>query len=148
MIAVPLPPWPHRPGQNARHAEDLFEPIKASAGQGMGAGELARSDAWRAGWRYLEAGYFWEAHEVWEAVWVACPPNSAERRYLAGLIQIANAKLKAAMGKHDAAARILLLAAEHLAEARARCSDGALMGRDLAEAETMVRDMRIMHFNA
>ena len=36
------------------------------------------------------AGYFWEAHEAWEPLWLAAPPNSRERALLQGLIQLAN----------------------------------------------------------
>jgi len=51
-------------------------------------------------------GFFWEAHEVWEAVWVAAPPNSVRRLALRTLIQMANACLKLAMGKRNAFERL------------------------------------------
>lgn len=63
------------------------------------------------------AGYFWEAHEAWEPLWLEAAPNSRERALLQGLIQLANAWLKLRMDRAPAAARIAALAAEHFARA-------------------------------
>jgi Domain of unknown function (DUF309) len=43
--------------------------------------------------------YFWEAHEVMEAIWLAAPKNGRDRIALKALIQITNAGLKAAQNK-------------------------------------------------
>jgi predicted metal-dependent hydrolase len=69
-------------------------------------------------------GFFWEAHEVWEAVWLATAPNSQERHLLAGLIQLANACLKLEMAQPKAALRLLRDAQDHLDE----CRRPALLG--------------------
>lgn len=61
------------------------------------------------------AGYFWEAHEAWEPLWLAAAPNSRERALLQGLIQLANGWLKLRMGRPEAAARIAVLARDHIA---------------------------------
>jgi len=139
---IDLPPHPHMPGLNARHPEAMFEPVKASALPGMEVGELAQCEAWIAGWRLLRADYFWEAHEVWEVVWLACPPNSAEKHFVGGMIQVANARLKLAMGKPDAARRIAGIAAGLLAEAAARSPGGRLLGIDAAAAGTELSNLR------
>ena len=70
-----------------------------------------------------------EAHEVWEPVWLACRPNSAERRLLQALIQYANAALKAEMGRDRAAARLLAATAGHLRRVGAADGQG-FMGVD------------------
>ena len=72
----------------------------------MSVAELAQCQAWLAGWELLDAGCFWEAHEVWEAVWMALPPNSAERRFVQTAIQLANGLLKQKMGRPKAALRL------------------------------------------
>lgn len=72
----------------------------------MSADALTSSVAWRAGWTFLNAGCYWEAHEVWEAVWLALPPNSAERRFVQAVIQLANALLKEKMNRPNAARRL------------------------------------------
>ncbi|MBO6637790.1 MAG: DUF309 domain-containing protein [Roseitalea sp.] len=83
----------------------------------MSAEALAMSPAFIAGTDFFENGFFWEAHEVWEAVWMACPPNSAEHRFVQALIQLANAELKLAMDKPHAAMRLCAIAEGHLSEA-------------------------------
>jgi hypothetical protein len=62
-----------------------------------------------------EAGYFWEAHEVLEAVWKAAPMNGLDRIALRALIQLANAALKQRMGQQAASGRLV---AEALCELR------------------------------
>ncbi|MFT6558500.1 DUF309 domain-containing protein [Sneathiella sp.] len=55
---------------------------------------------------FFEAGYYWEAHEVWESVWLECQPNSAEKFFLQAMIQLTNAKLKKDLGRFAAAVRL------------------------------------------
>ena len=96
-----------------------------------------------ANWRNVEAyqvGFvlyahacFWEAHEVWEPVWLACAPATSERRLLAALIQLANAGLKLEMHQPSAAARLADEASAHLAEILPSFAPAEpLMGIDVA----------------
>ncbi|WP_253712814.1 DUF309 domain-containing protein [Bradyrhizobium sp. WD16] len=63
-----------------------------------------------------DEGFFWEAHEVLEAVWRAAPPAGLDRLVLRGCIQIANANLKRRMSRPAAAARLMAEAAADFAE--------------------------------
>jgi len=76
--------------------------------------DAAKSDpaAFAYGADLYNHGFFWEAHEVWEAVWMAATPNSARRQALRALIQMANACLKLAMGKRNAFERLAAEVAE------------------------------------
>ena len=76
------------------------------------------------------SGYFWEAHEAWEPLWLEARPNSRERAFLQALIQLANGWLKVAMGRGPAAARITGLVADHLA----RAGQGVVLGIETAWA--------------
>lgn len=67
---------------------------------------LASTRAWKTGLAYLDNGYFWEAHEVLEPVWLQAPPNSVERKFVQALIQLANANLKLSMGRPKATLRL------------------------------------------
>ena len=96
----------------------------------MAVHDLAQCRAAVAGRAFIEAGYFWEAHEVLEAVWLACPPNSAEQVCVRGVIQLANARLKEQMGHPRAAARLMVMARELLADARRR-GGANLLGFDV-----------------
>ena len=62
----------------------------------------ARHPALRYGIALNDAGYFWEAQEVLEAVWAAAPQGGRERILLRACIQIANANLKLRMRKPHA----------------------------------------------
>ncbi|MEZ5932092.1 MAG: DUF309 domain-containing protein [Alphaproteobacteria bacterium] len=118
--ALVLPPAPHLPGRTPRPPEGFFEPLKIGLSATQSPAELASSTAFRSGLEAFHAGYYWEAHELWEAVWMYLPPASAERQLLRGLIQLANAGLKRRMGRPAAALRILALADAALAEATGR----------------------------
>lgn len=43
---------------------------------------------------------------MWEAVWLVLPPNSAERRFVQAVIQLANALLKEKMDRPQAVRRL------------------------------------------
>ncbi|MDO5528554.1 MAG: DUF309 domain-containing protein [Paracoccus sp. (in: a-proteobacteria)] len=122
------PPHAYRPGQTPRHPEGAFDALRATAEDGLS------SKAYHLGLDWLEQGYFWEAHELLEPVWMAAPPNSAERLMLRGLIQLANARLKAAMGRKAASDRLMLIAARDLTEAERRGAPIPPLARTDAEA--------------
>lgn len=121
-----LPPVPHLPGHTPRPPDTLFDPLKVGLSPDLSPAALVGSDAFRAGLRAFEARYYWEAHELWEAVWICLPPAGPDRLLLRGLIQLANAGLKMRIGRVRAALRILDLADTALAEAARRAGDGAM----------------------
>ena len=150
MGQVPLPPQPHFPGQTERPSEAYFAPFKV--GLGPDVSELAASAAFAAGLQAFAQRYYWEAHEFWEPVWMALPPNGAERLFLRGLIQLANAGLKARMGRDGAAVRVLKLADAAVAEAFHRASGPIfeLTDSDVRVLRRQVIDdsASIMHYRA
>lgn len=109
------PPHAYTPGRTERHPEGAFDAIRESVAPGMSATDLAASDAFVTGLRFLDEGLYWEAHEVLEPVWMACPDPSPEREAVQALIQVANAGVKARMGRPRAVARITALVEDHLA---------------------------------
>ncbi len=108
---APLPPHAYVPGRTARHPEDWFDPFKDIAPDPL------NSPAMRIGLYYFHEGYFWECHEVLEAVWLALPDPSAERQMVQAVIQLANACLKLEMGKRRAAERLCDIVQGHLEKA-------------------------------
>lgn len=126
-MSLSLPSHAYVPGQTARHDPAVFAALHDSVTPGMGIADLTASAAWHAGWAYYKAGFFWEAHEALEPVWMQMPPETPERHFVQGLIQIANAALKARMGRPRAVLRLCDIAAAHLTRAR---GDGgsAMMG--------------------
>ena len=76
---TPAPAHAYVPGQTARHPEGWFDPLKTVDADPFD------SPAMRAGLDYLHAGYFWECHEVLEAVWLALPDSRRDPAGIAGL---------------------------------------------------------------
>lgn len=110
-----FPPFAHIPGKNSRHPEDWFDRIKASVTPDISPTDLHHTLAFKTGLVYLDAGYFWECHEVLEAVWMATRDPSVERELVQALIQLANAKLKLLMDRPRAARRLCDMVDAHLA---------------------------------
>lgn len=102
----PSPPHAHVPGRTPRHPENAFAALHASVRSGLDAAELARCDAWAAGWQFFDDGFFWEAHEVWEPVWMALTDGTDDRQMAQAAIQTANAALKLRMERPRAVLRL------------------------------------------
>lgn len=123
----PLPDHAYLPGRTARHPDGAFDAMRAAAPKITRSEEAAANPAWRHGLRLFAGGWFWECHEVLEAVWMNAAPNSRERALVQAVIQLANAALKARLGETRAVARLCARARE-LAAAAAGPEDAAVMG--------------------
>ena len=93
-VPLPEPAWtagrPWRTNRHHRYALDLFE-----------------------------NRFYWESHEVWEAVWLLLPRPSPERELIQALIQVAAATLKRHMGSVRAPGTLTARARTRLQRARA-----------------------------
>jgi hypothetical protein len=113
----PLPPYRHLPGETPHPLKD---PAGHSFGRQEPEPELLPPDRWREMEPYLygidlfNAGYFWEAHEVWEGLWRVGDMASAQVRFLQALIQTAAACLKARGGNTAGVAKLRERALGHL----------------------------------
>lgn len=108
----PLPTHAYVPGINERHPENAFDDIKQSVKTNQQIQQLEQCAAFRAGLQFFEAGFYWETHEVLEPVWMALPDDCIEKRFIQGLIQLANGRLKLRMNRPNAAARLVVIARE------------------------------------
>ena len=113
----PLPEHAFVPGQTARPTQG---PVFDAANS---APPVTDPVAWKENGTYLYGinlhnhGFHWEAHEVWEPVWMGCAANTRERALMQGLIQLTNACLKLRMGRTKACDRLIGIARGHLSEA-------------------------------
>ncbi|MEW5420527.1 DUF309 domain-containing protein [Amorphus sp. 3PC139-8] len=134
----PLPEEAYVPGRTTRpESGDVFD-IAEAAPDVTDPACWRDNEAWLAGFRLYRAGYFWEAHEVWEPVWMGARPNSAERALAQGVIQLANACLKLRMERPKAAARLVALAGECLADATSGGQAREVMGLDMVALRTAI----------
>ena len=131
----PFPPYAYLPGRTPH-------PTRDPEGHGHGAvphaPEAPDPDHWRACADYLYGidlfnhGFYWEAHEAWEGLWVACGREGPTATYLQALINLAAAGFKARMGSTrgmsaNAATALRLL---HSFEAQTGQPGGPYMGLD------------------
>lgn len=113
------------PGRTPRHPDGLFDDLRDCVDVDAPPEKLVQSPAWTAGLCFLEEGFFWEAHEVLEPVWMALPLGSDEREMAQALIQLANACLKREMQRPKAVLRICAMVRVHLG----RISAPSVMGQ-------------------
>ncbi|OAN71825.1 hypothetical protein A8B82_20435 [Sulfitobacter sp. EhC04] len=134
-----LPPHAYVPGVTPRHPEGWFDRVKASVTDDMAVPDLHKTAAWQAGRAYFDAGYYWECHEVLEAVWMRTPEGSQERDMTQALIQLANARLKITMQRPRAAWRLCNMVSGHLA----RCdATRRILGLEVSEVRQWVAQTR------
>lgn len=67
---------------------------------------------WDYGFRLFNGGYYWEAHEVWEAFWVRA--EGRVKVLIGCLIGVAASGVKARQGHFDIAARLLTRSRERM----------------------------------
>lgn len=95
----PFPPYRYLPFH-----PDLPHPRNDPAGHSFGAEETFFAAFSASDWADCEPylygvdlfnhGYWWEAHEVWESLWLAAGRDTPAGQFVQGLIQLAGAQLK------------------------------------------------------
>lgn len=92
---------------------------------------------WRMCRRYLhgidlfEAGFYWEAHEAWEAVWNAQGRRGTEADFLRGLIKLAAAGVKLREQRCEGVRRHAARAAELFSSIHGATGSSHFAGLDL-----------------
>jgi hypothetical protein len=118
--SFPMPQWAHVPGETRDADHARLAPVKALVPHRFERFVPADHSALRHGLALNDAGFFWECHEILEAVWMAAPQGGRDRILLRACIQIANANLKSKMQRVAAAARLDAEAVALLEEVQAR----------------------------
>ncbi len=114
-------------------------PIRSADGHSFGV-EVSVSDFdpdhWADCEEYLfgldlfNAGFYWEAHEAWEAVWISVGRSGLIADFLKGLIKLAAAGVKAREGNANGVERHAARAAQLFGESCA--GEESLLGLQLA----------------
>ena len=137
IFELELPVHAHLPGENARHPEGFLDHVIDLAPDTTHSNDASRNIPFQFGLRLLEESYYWEAHEVLEAVWMNAVPNSKERHLLQGIIHIANASLKFRLKRLNAAQRLKMLADDCFARAYTHDEDN--MGFSRSDVEQLCK---------
>ena len=133
----PMPAYAYVPGK-------FPHPIRDPRGHSFGelSPEVVNLDPrrWRECRAYLRGidlfnrGFYWEAHESWEAVWHAAGRQGAVANFIKGLIKLAAACVKAREGSANGVARHATRGDKLFCYAQAALgSESSMMGLSLAE---------------
>lgn len=93
----------------------------------------------------FNAGFYWESHEAWEAVWIAAGRQGTTAEFLKGLIKLAAAGVKAYEGRAAGVRRHARRAHELLSAVASQSSDrgtfaGLSLDRLIGWSESLARD--------
>jgi uncharacterized protein len=147
--AITLPPYSYVPGHDLPHpvnnpAGHLYAardhahepPIAAAVLADLPtvlhsrrralAATLADNSRWLHALDLYNAGFYWEAHEVWESFWNALGRTTSEAQFVQGLIHLAAAAVKIREGKPTGVARHSQRARELLGDLEAADVGGTL----------------------
>jgi uncharacterized protein len=119
------PPHPSRPFPAYSYVPGRFpHPLSDPAGHSFGhvakkcepltTENARRHEEYLWGIQLFNHGYYWEAHEAWEQVWIACGRKGVAADYLKGLIKLGAAGVKTREGRPDGVARHATRSAELL----------------------------------
>ena len=108
-MASTLPPYAYVPGLRPRPRH-----LRGDAGgqpeepppTPLDPGAWRDSIAYFRGIELFEHGYYWEAHEAWEGLWVAAGREGPVAELLRGLILLAAAGVKIRQGRGTGAAKL------------------------------------------
>lgn len=120
-------PEPEGTGAHAPHASHAADGGPAGPADG-----LAESLGFRFGVDLFNHGFYWEAHEEWETLWLPIPRGSLDAALLQGLIQGAAALLKLRTGAAGPARTIWARGRARLAHVAASSAGGKHLGVPLA----------------
>ncbi len=105
-----MPRWAYRPGIGEPDRETL-ERTKELVPSRYAHCVPSDDCALAYGLALNDAGFFWECHEILEAIWKLAPQGGCDRILLRACIQTANGNLKAKMRQTRAASRLFAEAA-------------------------------------
>jgi hypothetical protein len=100
----PFPAYAYIPGRTPHPTRDPGGHSYGETLEGSERPDPPEPENWRACRDYLYGmdlfnhGFYWEAHEAWEGLWVACGRRGATATYLQALINLAAAGFKARWG--------------------------------------------------
>ncbi len=115
--STPFPPYSFMPGLNAH-------PRKSPEGHSHGQPEPSatylphdqwkKNETWLFGVDLYNFGFWWESHEMWEALWKLDRNPEQEKLFYRAVIQLAAANIKRFLDRVDVAQSLAMQAVEKL----------------------------------
>ncbi|QEH33395.1 hypothetical protein OJF2_18960 [Aquisphaera giovannonii] len=135
---VPGGPWPHPTASPRGHSwKARREEVPPVVG-----------DDWASSWPYLRgvalfnAGYYWEAHEAWEGLWLVHGRRGPVAGTIQALIKLAAAGVKV-RERQPAGVRTHASGAARLFEAARDMAGDHILGLDLRRWAAIARDVAV-----
>jgi hypothetical protein len=138
----PLPPYTFVPDGEQPHpvrdprGHSFRKPVEGATPPSQE--NWANCRAYLYGLDLFNAGYYWEAHEVWESLWHVAGRSSAVGQFLKGLIKLAAAGVKVRQGV-SAGVRSHAQRAAALMQELAQTHGPRFLGLDLEELMRIAR---------
>lgn len=136
----PFPAYRYVPGQNPHPTRDIdghsygTEPVRLVT---FSPGDWAGCEEYLYAIDLLNHGYWWEAHESLEAIWLAAGQrHSRTGLFVQGLLQLGVGALKQHLGQTTAARRLWQSALEKI-----RVDEPFYMGLDTLALQRVVREL-------
>jgi hypothetical protein len=122
--AIPLPPYSYVPGHGLPHpvndpAGHLYGERGSAHDQPASTAPLTENVRLLYALDLFNAGFYWEAHEVWEGFWHAFGRKGPNAQFVQGLIHLAAAAVKIREGKPAGVTRHVRRARELLGDLKA-----------------------------
>lgn len=138
-----LPPYSYVPGQGLAHPTGTpeghsFERHEPPA-RALDEATWRQNETWLYAIDLFNHGYYWEAHEAWEALWHAAGRRGLTADLLKGLIKLTAAGVKSREGRPAGVRQHAARAAELLAGAKALGERA--FGLSIGEIETAARNI-------
>ena len=143
----PFPPYAFTPGRAPHPRSD---PEGHSFGRPEPEPERLDLARWRDSEEYLfgidlfNHGYYWEAHESWESLWLAAGRHGPTAEFLKGLIKLTASALKVRLEQPEGAQRHARNAIAHLESAAAATGSRWLAGLDIDCAQAIARRLEAL----
>lgn len=115
----PLPPYAHTPGQTPHPVSDPRGHLHGQVHEPpppLDPSHWHASEVYRYGVDLFNHGYYWEAHEAWESLWLAAGRSGPVAMWLKTLIKLAAAMVKIRTGNAAGGRRHALRAQELLSD--------------------------------
>ena len=142
-----LPPYAYVPGHWPHPTRD---PEGHAFGRDEGPAAPLEPELWREnpiwleGIELFERGYYWEAHEAWERLWIAAGRKGATGELLSGLIKLAAAGIKIRQGLTPQALGLGTKASACFARAQAECGAQRWAGLSFPRLQALARQAKTL----
>lgn len=143
-MSEPLPPYTHIPGKTPHPESD---PAGHSYGVSRSQIPAADADSWdqsptyRRGIELFNAGYWWEAHVEFEALWIAAGRTGPEADFFKALVKLSAAGVKHLQGIRDGVVSHTRRAAELWADVQVKLNVEDYFGLRLSALITLAESI-------